>query len=332
MSSEQLQNYIQLQSNLYPFLQPLVPPTCTTVNMPASGDYQALLNLQTFIAFGDYDPKVVSDLDLSKLCGPPRIYVDDKNKLKESNPSNPLQDLRTYILAIRTSAEPLRRLALIRLYSQQLLKKEINAMHFLEEIYTGSASKDSGPGDTLKDYKPDGDLRRFVQAFLCAAHPDLPTKLPGVIQLEYEETIYGRRVTNEKDTKPATKDNTNLYILQTTGKYKDRLSKLRGKGGLFLEDLDKVKNALDSKEPIQVPDKLFSHTEKASLPAPEPAISSLADLQWLETAEEHRRAYALYQNYLRRRPVLGLRGMPAVGDIIGGVRLEDLERLDRLRV
>jgi hypothetical protein len=307
--------------------------------IPASGDYQALINLQTFLAFGDYDPKIASGLDGSDLDGPPRIHTDDQNKIKESTLTNPLHDLRTYILALRTSLEPLRRLTLVRLYSQQLLKKEINAMHFLEEIYTGAPSGDDGPGDTVKDYNPDEDLRRFAQAFLCAAHPDLPTKVPGVLHLEYEDTIFGRRYTSEKDSEPVTKDNTNLHILQTTGKYKDRLSKLRGKGGLFLEDLDKAKSALDKQEPITAPDDLVRIAPKRqALPAPDDSLAdgllgSKAVLERLEAAEEQRRAYNLYQQYVRRRLVLGLGGIPApvtMGDL-EEARLEELDILNALR-
>jgi hypothetical protein len=293
-----------------------------------------------FLAFGDYDPKIASGLDGSNMDGPPRIHADDLNKIKESTPTNPLHDLRTYILALRTQVEPLRRLAHMRLYSQQLLKKEINAMDFLEEIYTGSPSGDNGPGDTVKDYKPDEDLRRFAQAFLCAAHPDLPTKVPGLVHLQYEDTIFGRRYTSEKDSEPATKDNTNLHILQTTGKYKDRLSKLRGKGGLFLEDLDNVKSALDKKEPITAPEDLIRNAPKRkALPAPDTGLAngllgSREIFERLEAAEQQRRAYNLYQQYLRRRPVLGLGGIPAsgtVGDLFEEARLEDLEILETLR-
>jgi hypothetical protein len=300
------------------------------------------MNLQTFLSFGDYDPKILSGLDNSKMEGPPRLYVDDKHKIKESSPTNPLHDLRTYILALRTSVEPLRRLALVRLYSQRLLKKETNAMHFLEEMYTGAPSGDGGPGATVNDYKPDEDLRRFVQAFLCAAHPDLPTEVPGMIELEYKYTIWGTRVTNEKDTEPATKENTNLHILQTTDKYSGRLSKLRANGGLFLEDLDKVQSALGSKEPIKPPDDLLVSAAKGeAMPVLDTANAGLASglmesravLERLEASEEQRRAYALYQQYLQRRPLLGLGAASvSVGDLVDDVRLEDLERLSRLRL
>lgn len=302
------------------------------------------MNLQTFLAFGDYDPKIASVLETSHMAGPPRIHVDDKHKIRESSPTNPLHDLRTYVLALRMAVEPLRQLALVRLYSQRLLKKEINAMHFLEEIYTGSPSKDGGPGDTVKGYKPDEDLRRFVHAFLCAAHPDLPTRSPGVIQLEYEDTIFGRRVTSETDTEPATQDNTNLRILETTEKYKDRFYKLRGKGGLFLEDLDKVKDALDSKESIQPPDDILSTAAMSrELPVQNAANFSLANgvlgsravLERLEAADEQRLAHELYRRHLNRRPMLGLGGIPAsagIGDLLGDARLDDLERLGSLRL
>jgi len=294
------------------------------------------MNLQTFLAFGDYDPKIVSGLDSSKMDGPPRIYVDDKHDIKESSPTDPLHDLRTYILALRTSVEPLRRLALVRLYSQKLLKKEVNAIHFLEEIYTGAPSGESGPDGSAQGYQPDEGLRIFVQAFLCAAHPDLPTRAPGLIQLEYEDTIFGRRITGETDTEPATKDNTNLHILQTTDKYKDRLSQLRGKGGLFLEDLDKVNSALENNEPIKPPSDIFGTT--STLRALEGPNISLANgplggravLERLETAEQQRRAYVSYQQHLRRRPLLGLGGISApvtVGNLVDEARLEHLERL-----
>lgn len=343
--SAPIQNFYPQQANLYPFLRlPTTSSAASAGDIPTSGDYQALVNLQTFLAYGDYDPKIVSGLDSSNIDGPPRIHMDDKHKIKESSPTDPLHDLRTYVLALRTSVEPLRRLALVRLYSQKLLKKETNAMGFLEEIYTGVPSGDSGPGDTAKDYTPDEDLRTFVRAFLCAAHPDLPTKAPGMIQLEYEDTIFGRRVTSEKDTEPATKDNTNLHILQTTDKYKDRLSMLRGKGGLFLEDLDKVKSALDKKEPINPPSDIIGTTAKnEALPALDAANVGLANgvlgrravLERLEAAEEERRAYALHQQHLRRGPLLGLGGIPApvtVGDLVDEARLDDLERLSGLRL
>ena len=306
---------------------------------PTSGDYQALVNLQTFFVLGDYDPKIASGLHSSNLDGPPRIHVDDKHKIKESTLTNPLHDVRTYILALRMSVEPLRRLALVRMYSQRLLKKEIDAMRFLEEIYSGAPSGDKGPGDTVKDYKPDKELREFVQAFLCAAHPDLPKRSPGVIQLEYEDTIFGRRVTSEKDTEPATKDNSNLRILQTTDKYKDRLAKFRGRGGLFLEDLDKVKSALDAKKPIKPPAGLIgTSAEVEASPALNATNNSFSNgvlgrravLERLEAAEEQRRADALYEQYLRRRPMLNLEGIPApatLGRLVDDVGPYDLERL-----
>jgi hypothetical protein len=313
--------------------------------MPASGDYQALMNLQTFLASGDYNPKIATRLNRSSMFGPPRIHVNDKHKTKESSPTNPLYDVRTYVLALRTSVEPLRRLALIRLYSQQLLKKEINAMHFLEEIYTGGPSGDGGPAETVRDYKPDNDLRRFVQAFLCVKHPDLPTKSPGIIQLEYEHTIFGRRMTSEKDMEPCVKDNTNLHILQTTERYKDRLSKLRGRGGLFLEDLDKVKSALESKEPIQPPDDLIgTAAEGGALPvlnAANPSIldevpGSLPEFGRLEAADEQRHECGLYPQRLRRRLQLGLGGATPgpvlVDDLVDERGLADLERLSGLRL
>jgi hypothetical protein len=299
------------------------------------------MNLQTFLTFGDYDPKIVSGLDSSKIDGPPRIYVDENHKIKISSPTNPLHDLRTYVLAFRTSVEPLRRLALVRLYSQKLLKKDINAMHFLEEIYTGAPSGDNGPGDSTQDYQPDDDLRTFAQAFLCAAHPDLPTKAPGLIQLEYEDTIFGRRITGESDTEPASKDNTNLHILQTTDKYKDRLSKLRGKGALFLEDLDKVKSALDKKEPIKPPSSIIGTTstspalEAANISFANGVLGERAMLERLDAAEQQRHTYALYQQHLRRRPLLGLGGTVAlvtVGDLVDEARLAHLERLSGLRL
>ncbi len=324
-----------MQANLYPFLQlPSQSAVGPARDIPTSGDYQALMNLQTFLAFGDYDPKIASGLDGSKIDGPPRIHVDDKHKLRESTLSNPLHDLRTYILALRTSVDPLRRLALLRLYSQQLLKKEINAMSFLEEIYTGTPSSDSGPGDSAKNYKPDDDLRTFVRAFLCAAHPALPAKSPGVIQLEYEETIYGRRVTAEKETEPATKDNTNLHILQTTDKYKGRLSKFRGKGGLFLEDLDKAKAAMENKEPAEPPKHLVGAADAIVPTLVHGVLRSRGPiLDRLEAADEQRRAYALYEQYLRRRPVLGLGSAPVgVDSLLEEVRLDDLERLGGLRL
>lgn len=279
------------------------------------------------------------------MDGPPRIHVDDKHKIKESTSTNPLDDLRTYILALRTNVESLRRLALVRLYSQHLLKKEINAIYFLEEVYTGVASGSSGPGDTVKDYKPDADLRRFVQAFLCAGHPDLPTKAPGMIQLEYEDTIFGRRLLSEKDNEPATKDNTNLHILQTSDKYKERLSKLRGKGGLFLEDLDQVKSALDKKEPIQPPkDLIATAVRDGALPMLAAANPShlangvlgrrAAALERLEAIEEQERAYALYEQHRGRRPMLGLGAAPVIVDdlLLDQVRLDDLERIRGLRI
>ena len=302
------------------------------------------MNLQTFLAFGDYNPRIASVLDTSQIVGPPRIHVDDKHKIRESSPTNPLHDLRTYVLALRMSVEPLRRLALVRLYSQRLLKKEIDAMHFVEEIYTGAPSKDGGSGDTVKGYKPDEDLRRFVHAFLCAPHPDLPTKSAGVIQLEYEDTIFGRRVTSEKDTEPAAKDNSNLRILQTTDRYKDRLRKFRGKGGLFLEDLDMVKSALDNKNPIKPPGNILTMAAASgALPVhdtgnigPEKgALGSGAALERLEAAEEQRRALEMYQRHLRRRPLLGLGGIPAsagIGDFVGEGRLDDFARLSNLRL
>jgi hypothetical protein len=340
--SAPIQNLHRLPTTFYPFLRlPTTPSAPPAGNLPTSGDYQAFVNLQTFLAFGDYDPKIVSGLDSSKMDGPPRIYVDDKHNIKESSPTDPLHDLRTYILALRTSVEPLRRLALVRLYSQKLIKKDINAIHFLEEIYTGAPSGDSGPGDSAQDYQPDEGLRTFAQAFLCAAHPDLPTKARGLIQLEYEDTIFGRRITGETDTEPATMDNTNLHILQTTDKYKDRLSQLRGKGGPFLEDLDKVNNALENKEPIQPPSDIFGTT--STLPALEGPNISLARrvlgeravLECLGAAEQQRRAYTLYQQHSRRRPLLGLGGISApvtVGNLVDEARLDQLERLAGLRL
>jgi hypothetical protein len=321
-------------------------PAVSAGAVPTSGDYQALINLQTFLAFGDYDPKIAAGLDSSKIKGPPRIHVDDEHKSKASSPTNPLHDLRTYVIALRTSVAPLQRLALARLYSQQLLHKEINAMHFLEEIYTGAPSSDGGPGDKVEDYKPNDDLRRFAQAFLCAPHPDLPTKAPGRIELEYEDTIYGRRVTGEKDTEPSAKDNTNLHILETTDKYKTRLAKLRGAGGLFLEDLDNVKTALSDKKPIPPPDNLFgTATNNEPAPVLDIASASLANgvlgrraiLERLEDADEHRRAYFTpHQPHLSRRPLLGgLGAVPAafaLGDLVDDVRLEDLVRLGGLRL
>jgi hypothetical protein len=321
----------------------MLPPISTPPpvgNIPASGDYQAFMNLQTFLAFGDYDPKIVSGLESSTMGGPPRIYVDEKHDTKESSATDPLHDLRTYILALRTSIEPLRRLALVRLYSQKLLKKEINAIYFLEEIYTGAPSGESGPNGSAQDYQPDEDLRIFAQAFLCAAHPDLPTKAPGLIQLEYEDTIFGRRITGETDTEPAIMDNTNLHILQTTDKYRDRLSKLRGGGGLFLEDLDKVNSALENNEPINPPTDITGTTSAS--PVLEGPYISLANgvlggravLERLEAAEQQRRAYASYQQHLGRRPLLGLGGISApvnVGNLIDEARLDRLERLAGLR-
>lgn len=299
------------------------------------------MNLQTFLAFGDYNPKIVSGLHGCNMEGPPRIHVDDKHTIKESSPTNPVHDLRTYILALRASMNHLRRLALARLYSQRLLKKEIDAMHFLEEIYTGAPSGDEGPGDTVKDYQPDEDLRRFSQAFLCAAHPDLPTNSPGVIELEYHHTILGTRITGEKDTEPATMDNTNLHILQSTEKYSSRLSRLRAQGGLFLEDLDIVQTALSSQEPIQPPDGLLgSAAQGRVLPQLDAANIGLANgvlesgvvLGRLQATEEQRRADARYQQCLRPGPLLGLGAAPvSIGDLVDEVRLEDLERLSGLR-
>ena len=339
-----MENFYRPQIDLYRYLpHPATSLMRPAGDVPISGDYQALLNLQAFLAFGDYEPRIFVRFDSSDIDGPPRIHVDDKHFIKESNLSNPLDDLRTYILALRTSVEPLRRLALVRLYSQKLLKKAINAMSFLEEIYTGTPSDDDGPGDAVKDYKPDGDLRHFVLAFLCAAHPDLPTKTPGVIQLEYEDTIYGRRVITETDTEPATKDNTNLHILETTDRYKDRLSKLRGNGGLFLEDLDKVKSALGNQEPVKPPaDLLGSGAGDGTLQALEASNASPAKgllgsrtvLERLEAAEKQHRAFDLYQQHHRRRSMLGLGGIPAsftVDDLADEVRLDDFVRLQRLR-
>ncbi|KAF7506813.1 hypothetical protein GJ744_011425 [Endocarpon pusillum] len=336
----QMENFYRPQIDFYHYLP---HPTMSLVrpagDIPVSGDYQALLNLQAFLAFGDYEPRVLVRFDSSDLDGPPRIHVDDKHLIKASNLSNPLDDLRTYILALRTSVEPLRRLALLRLYSQKLLKKEINAMYFLEEIYTGAPSCEDGPGVAVKDYKPDDDLRHFVLAFLCAAHPDLPTKAPGVIQLEYEDTIYGRRFITETDTEPATRDNTNLHILETTDGYKGRLSKLRGNGGLFLEDLDKVKSALGNQEPVKPPaDLLVSDAGDGTLQALEASnanpVGSRTGLERLEAAEKQHRAFDLYQQYRRRRPVLGLGGIPAsftVDSRADEVRLDDFVRMQGLR-
>jgi hypothetical protein len=346
----QLHSLYQIPAQLYPFLQ-----------LPN----QALLNLQTFLTHGDYSPKIASRL-LSKLDGPPRIHIGDKNNIKQSSPTNPLHDLRTYLLAQQTSLQPLRHLVLLRLYSQRLLEKEINAISFLEEIYTGTPSTNTNASGPTKSYTPDADLRRFAQSFLCAPHPDLPTKAPGLITLQYEDTIFGRRVTSETDTEPTNgMDNSNLHILQTNDKYSGRLAKLRGTGGLFLEDLDIVTAALGKMEPITMPKDLVEMAARSGVAVALEAANVKGDkdidadadmeaglagrvlgnrevldrLEATAAAAEERRAFARYQEYVRRRgrPLLGLGGGLAppwtVGELVDEARLEEeMERLGALRI
>ena len=249
-----------------------------------------MANLQTFLVHGDYDPRVSAKIfadaiaarrdsksSTIQLRGPPHIQLEDSatGTVKESSGANPLEDLRTYILASRSNIEPLRRLCLARMYSQCLLKKDIDPITFLEEIYSGgkcgsaesstggNTSNSSNNKNSPKSYAPDADIRHFVRSFLCARHPDIPIYRPGKIILEYEETIFGRRVVRETTEPPATVDNsdtggnrngkkdnkdrirnTNLAIIQGKKEWCDRLNKLRLQGGLFLEDLDAVEEAL----------------------------------------------------------------------------------------
>jgi hypothetical protein len=186
-----------------------------------------------FATQGDYEPAL--RMDSFTFKGPPRIDTGSGNVV-QSGPCVPAEDARVYAVAQTIGFTELKQRALCRLYSQSLLKGD--AMDFVEEVYTG---KEPGKGKRIacgKGWKPDEDLRKFMLAFLTAAHPDR-------LRVEVEVDDLGRTTPVGRAGVEGWRSGgqTNHGLLQGP-KWRDRLHKLRCAGGAFLEDLDKVEESL----------------------------------------------------------------------------------------
>ena len=303
------------------------------LTVPKDVDEKTFLSVYKFLCCSSYDPPPT----LSLSAGGPKVDTGS-GTLHTKGGSVPIEDFRVYAVAQKIGFEELKKYALVRMYSQTMLKG--HPMDFLDEVYTGKKPEKDAPFVLGKDWKPDDGLRKFIRAFLTADHPDTASSLReaavnlwvggGGLQLGFPTQ-------------------SNLGIIKNKDEWRERLRKLRAGGGAFLEDLDQAEEALKEGRRINVPNEIRSNAwlggvsgndfstaalRLDAVPGPAPGLGLNADIGGLGGAlglgfglgvdgmgrviEEHAMAGALPirlappQAAARGAAALGARGLPGV--------------------